>query len=83
MLFCRLLIFVFQNTYCLERKTFTNTIRILNSLADESSGLIWDQTVCQGYQQTTLVDKALMIKNYFVTKSSRLSFQHPINYMLF
>ena len=26
----------------------------------ESSGLIWVQTVCQGYQQTTLVDKELM-----------------------
>ena len=26
---------------------------------DDSSGLIWVQTVCQGYQQTTLVDKEL------------------------
>ena len=25
--------------------------------ARRSSGLIWVQTVCQGYQQTTLVDK--------------------------
>ena len=26
---------------------------------DDSSGLIWVQTVCQSYQQTTLVDKVL------------------------
>ena len=27
---------------------------------DDSSGLVWVQTVCQGYQQTTLVDKELI-----------------------
>ena len=36
---------------------------MLNNLdpdqARQSSGLIWVQTVCQGYQQTTLVDKEL------------------------
>ena len=26
---------------------------------DDSSGLIWVQTVCQNYQQTSLVDKEL------------------------
>ena len=30
-----------------------------NIRPDNSSGLIWVQTVCQGYQQTTLVDKEL------------------------
>ena len=29
---------------------------------DDSSGLIWVQTVCQGYQQTTLVDKELKMQ---------------------
>ena len=28
---------------------------------DDSSGLIWVQTVWQGYQQTTLVDKELKV----------------------
>ena len=28
---------------------------------DDSSGLIWVQTVCQDYQQTTLVDKDLSV----------------------
>ena len=27
---------------------------------DESSGLIWVHTVCQGYQQTTLIDKRIL-----------------------
>ena len=38
-----------------------NTIRVSNSWdpdqTDNLSGLIWFQTVCKGYQQTTLVDK--------------------------
>ena len=30
---------------------------------DDLSGLIWVQTVCQDYQQTTLVDKGLTVHN--------------------
>ena len=39
-----------------KKNLFRNTIRMSNSLDPDSSGLIWAQTVCQGYQQTTLVD---------------------------
>ena len=61
MLFCRLLIF-FQNQLLRkilpeipsECQTVWNQIR-----PDILSGLIWVQTVCTGYQQTTLVGKEL------------------------
>ena len=43
--------------------SFRNIIIVPNSLdsdqTDELSGLIWVQTVCKGYQQTTLVGKEL------------------------
>ena len=66
MLFCRLLIFFFKNKLFekilsgipSERQTVCILIR-----PDESSGLIWVQTVCQGYQQTTLVDRVKTLEN--------------------
>ena len=39
------------------KKIFRNTIRVSNSLdpdQDRHSVLLWVQTVCKGYQQTTL-----------------------------
>ena len=48
--------------FFLKINFFENTIRMSNSLDPvqarryDSSGLIWVQTVCQGYQQTTIVD---------------------------
>ena len=48
---------------CCE-KTFRNTIRVSNSLAqikpDVLSGLIWFQNVCKDYQQMTLGGKELI-----------------------
>ena len=42
-----------------SKKTFKNTIRMSKSLDPDQvrrlSGLIWVQTVCKGYQQTTKV----------------------------
>ena len=43
----------FQNK-TFSKNSFRNTIRVSNSL-DILSGLIWVQTVCEGYQQTTQV----------------------------
>ena len=37
---------------------------------DDSLGLIWVQTVCQGYQQMTLVDKELMELQFDKTKTN-------------
>ena len=34
---------------------------------DDSSGLIWVQTVCQDYQQTSLVDKELKVHLFSFT----------------
>ena len=63
MLNCRLLIFFKINLF---QNSFRNTIRVSNSLdpdlADILSGLIWIQTVCNGYQQTTLVGKELILE---------------------
>ena len=38
------------------------------------SGLIWVQTVCKGYQQTTLVGKELGPLGYAVTLSFHLNY---------
>ena len=58
MLFCRLLIFLKIKAFV---NYFRNSTRMSNSLdhdqARHLSGLIWVQTVCKGYQQTTLVGK--------------------------
>ena len=56
MLFCLLLIFL-KPTFL--KNSFGNTIRVSNNRLDVFSGLIWDQTVCKGYQQTALVGKEL------------------------
>ena len=64
MLLCRLLIF-FKFNFLKKKilsglpsecQTFWTLIR-----PDDLLGLIWVQTVCQGYQQTTLVDKEFNI----------------------
>ena len=51
----------FQNY--LFKNSFRNTIRVSNDLDPDQDRhllvLIWVQTVCKGYQQTTLVDKEL------------------------
>ena len=41
---------------------------------DKSSGLIWVQTVCQGYQQTTLVDWLILMMIF-----SHFSYRHFIS----
>ena len=73
--FCRLLIF-FQN-HLYSKNCFRNTIRGSKSLnqirPDFLSGLIWFQTVCKSYQQTTLVGKEL--NNFF----KKLSFWNTIS----
>ena len=54
-LFCRLLIFS-KSTF--SKNYFRSTIRVSNSLDPDQtnilSGLIWVQTVCKSYHQTTL-----------------------------
>ena len=49
-------------------KDFSNTIRVLKSLdPDQASvmlGMIWVQTVCKGYHQTTLEGKELIPQIY-------------------
>ena len=58
--YCPLLIF-FQN-YFFAKSYYRNTIRVSNSLGPDQVrqfvGLNWVQTVCNGYQQTTLGDKS-------------------------
>ena len=41
--------------------TLTKNLSTGLTILYNSSGLIWVQTVCQGYQQTTLVDKELTV----------------------
>ena len=36
---------------------------------DDLSGLIWVQTVCEGYQQKSLVDKELKTREYVLDNS--------------
>ena len=67
MRFCRLLIF-FQNK--LFRKILSEIPSECQTVwtlirPDYLSGLIWVETVCQGYQQTTLEDKELRVHNFF------------------
>ena len=54
--FCPLLFF---QDHFFFKNSFRNTIRVENSLdpyqARQKLGMIWVQTVCKGYQQTTLV----------------------------
>ena len=62
MLACRLLIFFFKINF-LKSKSFSNSIRVSNSLdpdQDRPVGPVWVQTVCKGYQQRTLVGKELV-----------------------
>ena len=78
MLFCRLLIF-FQNLLFekilsgipSECQTVWTLIR-----PDDSSGLIWVQTVCQGYQQTTLVDKDYFFSSVYIIRGGIKKFVH-------
>ena len=56
MLFCRLLIFFKIN---LLKKFFECQIVWIQIRPDILLGLIWVQTVCKSYQQTTLGDKEL------------------------
>ena len=61
MLFCRLLIFsksTFSKKNCsgISSECLTVWIQIR---PDNLLGLVWLQTVCKGYQQTTLVGKEL------------------------
>ena len=48
----------------LSKTSLSNIIRVPNSLDPDQArlllGLIWVQTVCNGYQQTTLAGKELM-----------------------
>ena len=48
----------FQNQV-FRKKSFRNTIRVLNRLdpdqARHLSGLIWVQAVCKSYEQTTII----------------------------
>ena len=59
-MFCRLLIFS-KSTFL--KIVFRHTIKVANSLyqshirPDILLGLIWVQTVCEGYKQMSLVDK--------------------------
>ena len=61
MLFCRLLIFFKINFLRKNLAGIPSECHTVRTLIrpDESSGMIWVQTVCQGYHQTTLVDKEL------------------------
>ena len=57
--FCCLLLTFFKIIFI--KSSFRNIIRVSNSLDSEQvqclSDLIWVQTVCKGYQQTTLMGK--------------------------
>ena len=57
--FCHLLIFS-KSTF--SKNSFRNIFRVSNSLdpdqaQSKTSGLVWVQTACKGYQQMTLVGK--------------------------
>ena len=58
-LLCKFASFLLSAFFFLLKNSFRNTIRVSNSWIqirpDILSSLIWIQTVCKGYQQTTLV----------------------------
>ena len=61
--------FFFKST--LSKISLRNTIRVSNSLNQDQagvlSGLIWVQTVCKCYQQTTVIGNALKQKEAIKT----------------
>ena len=62
--FCCLLIFTFKKSLFFFKNTLSGIPSECKTIwiqirPDVSSGLIWIQTVCKVYQQTTLVDKGL------------------------
>ena len=71
MLFCRLLIFFKINLLKKILSGIQSECQTVWTLIrpDNWSGLSWVQTVCQGHQQTTLVDKELTLKAPNTTKA--------------
>ena len=62
--------FSFLQNNLFSKNSFRNAIRVSNSLDPDQarhkmSGLIRVQTVCKGYQQTTLEGKGLKTHSYF------------------
>ena len=74
--FCRLLIFFIINFFQKFFQEFHEGIKQFESRS--GSGLIWFQTICKGYQQTTLVGKEFIyihpreLYTYLSDKSVRL-----------
>ena len=72
--FCRLMIFFFRIKFF--EKFFQNSIRVANSLDPDQArrfvgpDSVWVQTVCKGYQQTTLRVKIL--------STTRKMFEHTL-----
>ena len=62
MLFCCLLIFFKINFLKKFFQEYHQSVKLFGPCSD-SLGLIWVQTVCQGYQQMTLVDKEFVMRH--------------------
>ena len=63
--------------------SFRNTISVSNSLdpdkPDILPGLIWVQTVCKGYQQTTIGGKELNTHSYVSSRARGLIFGQSLS----
>ena len=72
----------FQNS-TFPKNSFRNTLRLSNRLDSDlarrflgkkkTSGLIWVQTVCKGYQQTKLVGKQFNLHKIYVRPNKNIN----------
>ena len=81
MLFCCPLVYFKINI--LKKNPLGNNISVSNILdpdlrPDILSGLIWVQTVCKGYEQTTLVGKELKVKKHRSRSAKKFSLKSQI-----
>ena len=67
MLFCHLLIFFSKSTFSIFFRgiPFECQTDLIQIRPDVLSGLFWVQSVCKGYEQTTLVGKWLTYDTFF------------------
>ena len=68
MLFCHLLIFLEINIFEKKNPKCHQSVKHfwIQIRPDVLSGLIWIQTVCKGYQQTTVLGKEIIVKCFIV-----------------
>ena len=80
---CRLLIFFKINFFEKKNSGIPSEYQFGSRSGQVLSGLIWAQTVCKGYQQTTLVDKELDESALIVVIQRSLKQTCPSNLLSF